>query len=147
MVFHLIREWSLSLPPNRFYILVTFIGNYIQSEGNVTTSVRSVIYPLQVLIYASNVEVLHALIGIVKVPLLPTVLQLVGRNFNTAVVSNVELVWKYLTLYVLIFVTQVQSGWGAVLIIVSWSVTEIIRYPYYNLHQFNMSPYFLFWLR
>jgi len=45
------------------------------------------------------------------------------------------------------FIIQAQHSVGILLAVTAWSITEIIRYAYYALNLFQVSPQWLTWCR
>ncbi|GAM27175.1 hypothetical protein SAMD00019534_103500, partial [Acytostelium subglobosum LB1] len=82
--------------------------------------------------FAAVLEILHSLIGIVKTPAATTFVQVFSR------VACVTLA---------IYVPPVHNHWVLTLMLVSWSITEVVRYAFYALSLIDAVPYFLGWLR
>eukprot|EP00197_Chlamydomonas_leiostraca_P011161 CAMPEP_0202861760 /NCGR_PEP_ID=MMETSP1391-20130828/3050_1 /ASSEMBLY_ACC=CAM_ASM_000867 /TAXON_ID=1034604 /ORGANISM="Chlamydomonas leiostraca, Strain SAG 11-49" /LENGTH=220 /DNA_ID=CAMNT_0049541195 /DNA_START=17 /DNA_END=679 /DNA_ORIENTATION=- len=82
---------------------------------------------------ASILEVVHAAIGIVPSSPAMALLQWAGRS--------------HILYLVLDAVPQVQSSPASVVLLAAWSVSEIIRYPWYALSAIGACPSFLTWLR
>ncbi|KAK3953343.1 tyrosine phosphatase-like protein [Pseudoneurospora amorphoporcata] len=78
-------------------------------------------------------EIFHALTGIVPAPLFTTLMQ---------VASRLMLVWGISYP----FPQLNMSTWYSSML-TAWSTTEVIRYTYFALKQFDFIPYFLHWLR
>ncbi|NWH67046.1 HACD3 dehydratase, partial [Geococcyx californianus] len=78
-------------------------------------------------------EIMNSLIGLVKSPLIPAVLQVFGRNFILFVIlgSLEEMQSKPVVFFVFYF----------------WSIIEIFRYPYYMLSCIGIEWKPLTWLR
>jgi len=94
---------------------------------------NSVELPLQIFQTAAVLEVVHAVIGLVRSPVGTTAVQ---------VWSRVTLVWL-----VLFKVVTSRSSIGVPLMLLAWSITEVIRYSFYALGLFNATPYFITWMR
>jgi very-long-chain (3R)-3-hydroxyacyl-CoA dehydratase len=88
---------------------------------------------LQIFQTAAVLEIVHALIGFVRSPVGTTTLQ---------VFSRVTVVW--LMLYK---VVSSRSSIGVLMLLVAWSITEVIRYSFYALGLIKSVPHFLTWLR
>ncbi|KAI9179170.1 hypothetical protein H9P43_005832 [Blastocladiella emersonii ATCC 22665] len=80
-------------------------------------------------------EIVHAVLGIVKSPIITTA---------TQIASRLLIVW--VTLHG-VTDAAVQQHWTFLTLIVAWCSTEIVRYSFYGLSQVNVKPYFLVWLR
>ncbi|GAB1606178.1 very-long-chain (3R)-3-hydroxyacyl-CoA dehydratase [Argonauta hians] len=77
-------------------------------------------------------EILHPLIGLVRTNTVAVIFQVLGRNFILLLVScNTHL-------------QHVPSFWYLVLV---WSFTEVIRYPYYMLQSIKREASLITWLR
>jgi very-long-chain (3R)-3-hydroxyacyl-CoA dehydratase len=97
---------------------------------------KSASYALWVQTYAV-LEVLHALVGLVKTPVTSTIMQVSSRLF---------LVWGVIYLYGHSAVVKTNPAY--VTMIFAWCITEIVRYSYYVASIANGTvPYFLVWLR
>ncbi|XP_074694159.1 very-long-chain (3R)-3-hydroxyacyl-CoA dehydratase 3 isoform X3 [Strix aluco] len=78
-------------------------------------------------------EIMNSLIGLVRSPLIPAVLQVFGRNFILfVVIGSVE---------------EMQSKPVVFFIFYFWSITELFRYPYYMLSCIGIEWKPLTWLR
>ncbi|KAL2271539.1 hypothetical protein VTJ83DRAFT_910 [Remersonia thermophila] len=78
-------------------------------------------------------EILHALTGVVPAPFFTTALQVASRLF---------LVWAVC----FPFPQLNTSAWYSSMLF-AWSLTEVIRYSYFALRQFDCVPGWLHWLR
>jgi len=79
-------------------------------------------------------EILHSAIGIVRSPLMTTIVQIFSRVF---------VVWGICE-----FIPGVKTGTiGVPIFIVAWTVTEVIRYSFYFFTLIGYVPYVLKWLR
>ncbi|XGW33537.1 hypothetical protein V3C99_017723 [Haemonchus contortus] len=78
-------------------------------------------------------HVVHALLGLVRSPVGTTIMQ---------VTSRVVLVWP-----ILHTCSIARGSVGVPMLLMAWSVTEVVRYSYYALALFNAVPYFLTWIR
>ncbi|EFP05368.1 hypothetical protein CRE_26953 [Caenorhabditis remanei] len=95
---------------------------------------ESVEIELKIFQTAAILEVIHAVIGLVRSPVGTTAMQ---------VTSRVVLVWPILHLC-----STARYSVGVPLLLVAWSVTEVIRYSFYALSVLKQPiPYFLLWLR
>mmetsp|Transcript_6488 Transcript_6488/g.12857 ORF Transcript_6488/g.12857 Transcript_6488/m.12857 type:complete len:224 (-) Transcript_6488:496-1167(-) len=81
----------------------------------------------------SFLEILHALLGLVRGSPMAALLQWVGR-------SNV--------LYAIVLaIPEIKSGVAAGAMVLAWSLSEIIRYPWYAAQLKGACPFWLTWLR
>ncbi|KAL2263747.1 hypothetical protein VTK26DRAFT_5391 [Humicola hyalothermophila] len=78
-------------------------------------------------------EILHALTGVVPAPVFTTVMQVASRLF---------LMWAVCYPFPQLNVSPWYSS-----MLCAWSVTEVIRYTYFALKQFEAIPGWLHWLR
>jgi len=93
----------------------------------------SVAFELQIFQTAAVLEILHTLVGIVRSPIGTTTMQ---------VYSRVMVVWP-----VLHTVSDARNSIGLPMLLLAWSITEVIRYSFYAFGLINMTPYLLVWLR
>ncbi|KXL51183.1 MAG: hypothetical protein FE78DRAFT_136335, partial [Acidomyces sp. 'richmondensis'] len=83
----------------------------------------------------AGLEVLHALIGLVRAPLLTTLMQVASRYL---------LVWGIVN----IFPQTASHSLAYTTMLIAWSTTEIIRYSYFALNlAYGKVPGLLTWLR
>ena len=87
--------------------------------------------------YGAFLEIIHAIIGIVKTSILSTSIQIIGR----------------ISIVLLLQFVPVEISYGYLIIFFAWSSIEIVRYSYYilnlikkNFSNFNI-PYLLIWCR
>ncbi|KZV70086.1 PTPLA-domain-containing protein [Peniophora sp. CONT] len=78
-------------------------------------------------------EVLHSLLGFVRSPVQTTAMQVASRLY---------LVWGIADRF-----ASAQSSPYFATMVLSWSITECIRYPFYALGLVGSEPGFLLWLR
>lgn len=86
---------------------------------------------------AAMLEILHALVKLVRSPVMVTAMQVSSR---------------ILALYAVNFSKDAQSQWGAALMMISWASVEVPRYAFYVAALLSGdatkgTPYPLFWLR
>jgi len=113
-------------------ILVKTVLGILSGKSN-EQLYNSVELPLQIFQTAAVLEVVHAVVGLVRSPVGTTAVQ---------VWSRVTLVWL-----VLFKVVSSRSSIGVPLMLLAWSITEVIRYSFYALGLFNMTPYIITWMR
>ncbi|GIL62443.1 hypothetical protein Vafri_16669 [Volvox africanus] len=82
---------------------------------------------------ASLLETVHAAIGLVPSSPLMSLMQWMGR-------SNVLFL-------ILGPISQLHSSWWSVLMLATWALAEVIRYPQYALSSLGSCPAWLTWLR
>jgi len=82
--------------------------------------------------YAAILEVLHALLGLVRTPVFTTLVQVLSRVGLVALTTAVP---------------DVQNHWVLSMMLFSWSITEVIRYLFYTCNQYSAVPFVLGWLR
>uniref|UniRef100_A0A0R3RWK6 Very-long-chain (3R)-3-hydroxyacyl-CoA dehydratase n=1 Tax=Elaeophora elaphi TaxID=1147741 RepID=A0A0R3RWK6_9BILA len=88
---------------------------------------------LQIFQTVAVLEIIHAAASFIRSPVGTTTMQ---------VFSRVSLVW--LLLYK---VASAQASTGVLLLLVAWSVTEVVRYSYYGLALINAVSSLHTWLR
>jgi len=82
---------------------------------------------------AAVMETIHAILGIVPGPAMPNFLQWAGRtNMILSVIRNVP---------------PLQTSIPVAILLFAWTLSEVIRYPWYISHVLKFSPYWLTWLR
>ncbi|PRQ48485.1 putative very-long-chain (3R)-3-hydroxyacyl-CoA dehydratase [Rosa chinensis] len=90
--------------------------------------------PLQFAQSAAFLEILHGLVGLVRSPITATLPQISSRLF---------LVWGILWSF-----PETQSHVLVSSLVISWSITEIIRYSFYGMKEtLGFAPSWLQWLR
>lgn len=90
----------------------------------------------QVLVVAQTamlLEIFHALFGLVPSPVVTVAIQVGSRIF---------IVWGHLY-----WVPECQKHWSLPVMVMSWSITEVVRYAFYFFGLLGGVPYPLFWLR
>ncbi|VAH72532.1 unnamed protein product [Triticum turgidum subsp. durum] len=84
-------------------------------------------------VYAA-VEILHGLVGLVRSPVTATLPQIGSRLFLTW-----GILWSF---------PETQSHILVTSLVISWSITEIIRYSFFGLKEMlGFAPSWLLWLR
>ncbi|KAF2973942.1 hypothetical protein EK904_001801 [Melospiza melodia maxima] len=78
-------------------------------------------------------EIMNSLIGLVKSPLIPSIVQIFGRNFVLFVILGT--------------LEEMQSKPVVFFIFYFWSIIELFRYPYYMLSCIGIEWKPLTWLR
>ncbi|EQC38270.1 hypothetical protein SDRG_04695 [Saprolegnia diclina VS20] len=89
--------------------------------------------PLKIVQTMAIMEVVHALIGLVRSP--------VGSTFMQ-VSSRLWLVWA-----INVLCPESRTHWGFVLMVASWGLVEVPRYAFYALNLLDAVPDWLFFLR
>uniref|UniRef100_A0A0D3EJM6 Very-long-chain (3R)-3-hydroxyacyl-CoA dehydratase n=1 Tax=Oryza barthii TaxID=65489 RepID=A0A0D3EJM6_9ORYZ len=83
---------------------------------------------------AAIMEILHSILGLVRSPVSSTLPQITGRLFITW-----GILWSFPETHSHILVTP---------LIISWSITEVIRYSFFGIKEsFGFTPSWLLWLR
>lgn len=78
-------------------------------------------------------EVVHAVTGVVRSNFFLTAMQVASREFLT---------WG-----ILFAVPQSRQSPGLILLLLAWSITEVVRYSFYTLQQIDSVPHGLLWCR
>uniref|UniRef100_A0A8D0E828 Very-long-chain (3R)-3-hydroxyacyl-CoA dehydratase n=1 Tax=Salvator merianae TaxID=96440 RepID=A0A8D0E828_SALMN len=78
-------------------------------------------------------EIVNTLLGVVRAPLLPVILQVCGRNFILSVVFG--------------SVEEMQSKAVVFFVFYVWSMVELFRYPFYMLSCIDIEWKLLTWIR
>lgn len=90
--------------------------------------------PLLLAQSAAFLEILHGVIGLVRSPISATLPQISSRLY---------VVWGILYSF-----PEVQTHPIVSSLVISWSITEIIRYSFFGTKEaFGSTPYWLLWLR
>ncbi|KAJ4883084.1 Very-long-chain (3R)-3-hydroxyacyl-CoA dehydratase PASTICCINO 2 [Raphanus sativus] len=90
--------------------------------------------PLQLAQTAAVLEILHGLVGLVRSPVSATLPQIGSRLFLT---------WGILYSF-----PEVQSHFLVASLVISWSITEIIRYSFFGFKEaLGFAPSWHLWLR
>lgn len=132
-----VRRLYLSL-----YNSVLFVGwsrILYSAVGAVLENGPSGVYPavekdLQIWQTAALLEILNSILGIVRSPVSATLPQIASRIFVTW-----GILWSF---------PETRGHWLVVSLILSWGLTEVIRYLFFALKEaFGLTPAALVWLR
>ncbi|KAK4761443.1 hypothetical protein SAY87_029327 [Trapa incisa] len=125
-----IYNWSVFL--GWFQVLVLAVRT-LKESGHVQVY-SAVERPLQLAQTAAVLEIIHGLVGLVRSPITATLPQIGSR--------------LYLTWGILYSFPQAQSHVLVSSLVISWSITEIIRYSFFGLKEtLGFAPSWLLWLR
>jgi very-long-chain (3R)-3-hydroxyacyl-CoA dehydratase len=128
--------YNVSLCVGWFLVLLV-TARYLTAEGGFGWRCPGLYAQVKTFLLVSQsaavLEVLHAAIGIVKSNVMLTLFQVISRQF---------VLWGCI-----VGVPGVSTHVGVVLVLVAWSVTEIIRYAYYAASLLGTSVYLLTWCR
>jgi len=114
------------------FILYTTIFNYV--EGNSPKLVwNKVGFALMVFQNAAILEIFHTMIGLVRAPVFTTLVQVASRVLITSLIC-----WH---------VPDSREHYIFTALMLSWSITEVVRYLYYAINLWGNVPYPLTWLR
>ncbi|GAV61616.1 PTPLA domain-containing protein [Cephalotus follicularis] len=115
-----------------FQVLFFSVKTLIESgHQNVYNAVEK---PLLLAQSAAVLEILHGLVGLVRSPITSTLPQISSRLFVTW-----GILWSF---------PQIQNHVLVSTLVISWSITEIIRYSFFGLKEaFGVIPSWLKWLR
>lgn len=95
---------------------------------------RAVERPLQLAQTAAVLEIFHGLVGLVRSPITATLPQIGSRLFVTW-----GILWSF---------PEVQTHVLVSSLVISWSITEIIRYSFFGVKELlGFAPAWLLWLR
>ncbi|KAJ4714547.1 Very-long-chain (3R)-3-hydroxyacyl-CoA dehydratase [Melia azedarach] len=90
--------------------------------------------PLQLAQTAAVLEILHGLVGLVRSPITATLPQISSRLYVTW-----GILWSF---------PQTQNHILVSSLVISWSITEIIRYSFFGVKEaLGFTPSWLLWLR
>jgi len=82
---------------------------------------------------AMLLEIMHSLLGLVRSPVVTVAIQVLSRIF---------IVWGHLY-----WVPQCHEHWSLLPLVLSWGITEVVRYQFYLSALFGTVPYPIFYLR
>jgi very-long-chain (3R)-3-hydroxyacyl-CoA dehydratase len=117
-----------------FYIFTTLLYRSVAYGYASHKDAYSVVGPaLMVCQLTSVLEILHPLLGWVRSGILPPILQVGGRNVILFLLVAAEPTLQ----------DKEPVGW----LFMTWSLVELVRYPYYMLNIINREISFLTWLR
>ncbi|XP_033331479.2 3-hydroxyacyl-CoA dehydratase 1 [Megalopta genalis] len=128
-----LKTYNLTLVFGWSYILLRFFQNDFSSTVELGLW-QNLKWPVIIFQHAAILEVVHAIVGLVKSNPSLTAFQVASR---VLVVDAVLLAIPY----------SAASTTGLTLALLAWTITEIIRYLYYFMNLNNFVPYFLTWLR
>jgi very-long-chain (3R)-3-hydroxyacyl-CoA dehydratase len=92
-------------------------------------------------------QIFHALFGFVRSPVATTITQVFSRIFVTWFILNKVPSVRYFNLYPNETTFQSRASIGVPMLLIAWSVTEVIRYSFYALNLINAVPHVLVWCR
>ncbi|ORX80208.1 PTPLA-domain-containing protein [Anaeromyces robustus] len=117
------------------YVLFLVIKTLIDTNGNYTKVYDNIRNELTIVQACAALEILHSLIGFVPSPVFTTTCQVFSRVFVS-----------YYILYYTNDPKTYQSPFLTVMVI-AWSITEVVRYLYYALNIFKIHVKLLTWIR
>ena len=119
------------------YYFLIFLSNYLQTNKINKIYNYSHFY-LEIVQYGSILEIIHSILKLTPSPVFSTFIQIFSRVGIVYFLQN----FKY------------SRSIGYILLSFAWSITEIIRYPYYLLNilkkeykKDDLIPYWLTWCR
>ncbi|XP_078314115.1 very-long-chain (3R)-3-hydroxyacyl-CoA dehydratase-like isoform X2 [Crassostrea virginica] len=116
------------------FISCVLIYNFIKNkEEAMTSGFRLVGTQIMVCQTAAVMEILHPAMGLVKSSPIAPLLQVLGRNFILFVIILHE--------------ENIQSAPLVFFLLLTWSLIEVVRYPFYMLAVLNIKIYVVTWLR
>ncbi|KAJ4967009.1 hypothetical protein NE237_018858 [Protea cynaroides] len=90
--------------------------------------------PLLLAQTAAVLEIIHSIVGLVRSPVSATLPQIASRLYLTW-----GILWSF---------PQVRTHWIVSSLVISWSITEIIRYSFFGMKEIiGFAPSWLLWLR
>ncbi|CAH1403351.1 unnamed protein product [Nezara viridula] len=114
------------------YLLYQVVIHY--ASGKDSSSLwEAVKFTLMVFQNAAVLEVLHVMLGLVKSNVVITAMQVASRVMVVCGVLSVT--------------PTAPRSIGLLLLLIAWSVTEIIRYLYYAVNIYTKVPFFIVWCR
>ncbi|CAG8689695.1 4546_t:CDS:2, partial [Scutellospora calospora] len=113
------------------YVLGLVLSELAQNGGDFTTVYDRVGWILMIVQTGAILELVHAIVGFVRSPILTTAFQIASRLF---------LVWGVVDIF-----PEVQSHWAFTTMAIAWSITECVRYSYYAFNLVGVQLYSLLW--
>lgn len=113
---------------------IQMINHYVDRKSHAGLF-SSVAFLLKIFQSASVLEVVHCMVGLVRSSVVLTAAQVYSRIF---------IVWGII---VSVPQSEVQDSLGVAMLLVAWTVTEIIRYSFYWLTLLDVLPYIVKWCR
>ncbi|XP_027203624.1 3-hydroxyacyl-CoA dehydratase 2 [Dermatophagoides pteronyssinus] len=116
------------------YIFVIFFIHYIK-EGpeTIQTIYPSLRNPIKFLNLMQILEILHPLIGYTEGSAMMPFFQLLGRTFFIFILIDYHI--------------EIQSHYATFYLLLVYTISELVRYPYYMLHIFKVNIRFVTWIR
>jgi len=124
------------------YNLLQFLGwsfllvqvcSHFKHGGTYTDLYESVAGTLNIFQTAAVLEIVHAAVGLVRSSVQVTFQQVFSR--------------VYITWIILYLLPSSRESVGVVLLVLAWTITEMIRYSMYAIQLVATPPYLLTWLR
>lgn len=113
---------------------VLFFALKTLKESSYTEVYAAVEKPLQLAQTAAVLEIIHGLVGLVRSPISATLPQIGSR--------------LYVTWGILYSFPETQKHFLVSSLVISWSITEIIRYSFFGMKEaLGFAPSWLLWLR
>ncbi|KAI7897205.1 tyrosine phosphatase-like protein [Mucor mucedo] len=114
------------------YVLLLAIQQLFKAQDY--TNVFEATWPVLIVVQSTALfEILHALLGWVRTPIMTTIMQVASRIF---------LIWAVNYPF-----PQIHSHWSYTTMIVSWCIAEVVRYSYYATNLASSVPSFITWAR
>lgn len=115
------------------FVLQSVVAAFL-SETPPVDAWAQIATPLAVVQSTMVLEILHALLGLVRSPVAVTTMQ---------VASRLQVLWG-----ATYWVSACQAHWSLYLMVPAWSLVEVVRYLFYACNlTMSTIPYPLFWLR
>ncbi|XP_015890567.3 very-long-chain (3R)-3-hydroxyacyl-CoA dehydratase PASTICCINO 2A isoform X2 [Ziziphus jujuba] len=116
------------------WVQVLYLAVTTLKESGHQQVYNAVARPLQLAQSAAVLEILHGLIGLVRSPITATLPQIASR--------------LYVTWGILWSIPETRSHILVSSLVISWSLTEIIRYSFFGMKEaLGFAPSWLLWLR
>jgi len=93
---------------------------------------NAISFPLQIFQYGALLEIIHAATGLVRSPMLATLLQVFSRVALVIITS---------------LFPALQGDFAVCTMALSWCLVEVPRYLFYALNLLNRVPFWLLWIR
>ncbi|KAL1917294.1 uncharacterized protein VTP21DRAFT_4950 [Calcarisporiella thermophila] len=116
------------------YVLFLTVKSLVNT-GDYTKTYDAIGKPLLVVQSVMALEIFHSLFGLVRSPVMTTIIQVFSRLF---------LVWAVVDQFPF---PEIREHWAYSTMAIAWAITEVVRYAYYALGLIGSQPGFLVWCR
>ncbi|KAK3097558.1 hypothetical protein FSP39_010781 [Pinctada imbricata] len=116
-----------------FIVLLLLLRLYKDGKEAFSQSMTTVGTQLMVCQTMAVMEIIHPILGLIKSSAIPPLIQVLGRSIILFVIIHHE--------------ERIHDAPAVYFLILTWSLVELIRYPFYMLGLVNKKIYLVTWLR